>query len=112
MDCALATLQTLIACFSWSNLYVDGGLSYQDSSPTHQAWKTHVNRLPGVTETVRTQYTTDEPLNPYGRISMGYELRFPSVTLSLEASHTSSLDTGDDRGINAISIKARWYPFR
>lgn len=106
------SLFALIACFNWSNLYLDTGLSYQDTSLTHQEFDARVNHMPGVVETVITPYMTDRPLNPYGRLSLGYELRFSTVTLAIEASHTSSLDTGDDRGINAVTLKARWYPFR
>lgn len=112
MDCALATLHALISCFSWSNLYLDGGLSYQDTALPHQEFDTQVNRLPGATEVVTTQFTTDKADNPYGRIALGYELRFSAVTLSLEASHTSSVTTDEDRGINAITFRARWFPFR
>jgi hypothetical protein len=108
MECSLFAL---LACFSWSSLYIDGGLSYKDRELPHQVFETEVIRLPGVVETVTTQHTTDHPLNPYGRVAVGYELRFTSITLSLEASHASSLDTGGDRGVNALSIKARWYPF-
>jgi hypothetical protein len=106
------SLFALIACFNWSGFYVDGGLSFQDSSPVHQEWATTVNYLPTATETVRTQYTTDEPLNPYGRFALGYQIEFKSVTLSLEAAHVSSLATNRDRGVNSIGLKARWYPFR
>ena len=106
------SLFALIACFSWSNFYVDGGLAYQDTSLPHQEWATQTLSSSGVVETISIQRTTDEPLNPYGRIAIGYELRFSSVTLSLEGSHISSIATNQDRGINALSIRARWYPFR
>jgi hypothetical protein len=109
MDCSLFAL---LVCLNWSNVYIDTGLSYQDSSAEHQEWRTHVNVMPGVIETVHTQYTTTRPLNPYGRIALGYEIRFTRVTLALEASHYSSFETADDRGVNALSLKARWYPFR
>ena len=106
------SLFALIACFSWSNFYVDGGLSFQDSSAPHQEWTTQVTNLSGVTETIRTQYTTDEPMNPYGRLAFGYQIEFKSVTFSLEATHLSSISSNQDRGINALGIRARWYPFR
>lgn len=106
------SLYALLACFSWSSLYVDGGLSFQDSSPVHQEWQTQINARAGAIETVRTQFTTDRPLNPYGRVALGYEVRFGSVTMALEASHVSSVETTADRGVNAIGIRARWYPFK
>lgn len=109
MDCALSTLHTLIACFSWSNFYVDGGLLYQDSG---------VEKVTAAYEWYDAKYILQDrdeshyASNPYGRVALGYEMRFTNVSLSLEAAHTSSLDTGSDRGVNAISLKARWYPFR
>lgn len=109
MECTLAAL---IACFSWSNFYVDGGLSFQDVGTPRQEWRTHVYNGPAVIETRTQLETIDDPYNPYGRFALGYQLDFKSVTISLEASHVSSLDTDADRGINAISLKARWYPFR
>jgi hypothetical protein len=105
------SLFALIACLSWSNVYVDSGLSWQDTSAPHQELTTITTDLGGVIETVTTPYTTDRPFNPYGRIAIGYELRFSNLTLALEAAHVSSL-TESDRGINAIGLKARWYPFR
>ena len=112
MDAISCTLQTLLACFSLSGLYVDTGLSYQDSQTPHQIWQTNVNRTPsGAIETVKQQVTTDDPFNPYGRLSIGYELQFRSLTLALEASHVSSIKE-DDRGINSVGLRARWYPFR
>lgn len=98
MDCALATLHTLIACFSWSNLYLDGGMVFDDIN--------YVEINPVTLESVAIER------NPFGRASLGYELRFKSATFSIEATHTSSLATNADRGVNSIGIKARWYPFR
>lgn len=109
MEC---TLYALLACFSWSNLYLDGAMSWHDSELPHQVYETEVFTGPGLVETVTTQRTTDDPLNPYGRIAIGYEMRFSSVSLAIEASHTSSVDTNEDHGVNAISLRARWYPFK
>jgi hypothetical protein len=106
------SLFALISCFSWSNLYIDGGLQFQDQAGFNEHHYVEVKRLPGVTETVTTPYYTDGLMNPYGRLALGYQIEFKSVTLSLEASHTSSFDTDADRGINAIGLKARWFPFR
>ena len=95
MECTLATL---IACFSWSNLYLDGGVLYNDIR--------YVEVNPVTLETAAVEK------NPFGRAAIGYELKFRSVEFALEASHTSSLATNSDRGANAIGIRARWYPFR
>jgi hypothetical protein len=112
MECTLATLHAFIACFSWSNLYVDGGLQFQDAGDARLEWVTRTNHAGNAIETVTALESVDEPLNPYGRFALGYQIDFKSVTLSLEASHLSSFQTDTDRGINAIAIKARWYPFR
>lgn len=93
MECTLATL---IACFSWSNLYLDSSLHYLD---------------------VKQGYVVDgqprvEYLSPYGGIAVGYTLPLKGITFSVEATHISSLTTSHDRGINSVSVHARWYPFR
>lgn len=92
------SLYALIACFSWSNLYLDTGLIYEDVKYVE------VNPV--------TLDVASVPSNPLGRASLGYELRFDSLSIALEASHTSSLATSADRGVNSISLRARWYPFR
>lgn len=103
------SLLSLIACFSWSGVYVDGGLLYQDSGVEEKAttyeWYDGGYHL---------QASSDDryAANPYGRMALGYELRFSSVTLALEAAHTSSIATNQDRGVNEINLRARWYPFR
>lgn len=112
MDCALTTLHTLLACFSWSNLYIDGGLQYQDITVPRSVMRTTVYRTPSAVETVTALYSWDDDQNPYGRLALGYELRFHSVSWRVEATHISSINTGTDRGVNAIGISARWYPFR
>lgn len=112
MDSLVCSLHALLACFNWSGVYLESGLSWQDTSLPHLEYSTVTTDLGGAIETVRTPYTTDRPFNPYGRLALGYELRFSTVTLGLEASHTSSLETGDDRGVNALTLRARWYPFR
>lgn len=94
----LCSLHALIACFSWSNLYLDGGLVYDDID--------YVEISPITLE------IASAPRNPFGRISAGYEIQFASLTIALEAAHTSSLNTNADRGVNSIGLRARWYPFR
>jgi hypothetical protein len=106
------SLFSLIACFSWSNLYLDGGAQFNDYEMPRQAWTNSVSiNGPGVNETISYQTVELERQNPYGRIALGYEIAFPTVSLRLEASHLSSF-TAHDKGLNAISINARWYPFR
>lgn len=93
MECSLAAL---IACFSWSNLYIDTSLSYLDVKQEYV-----------VRDETRVEY-----LSPYGGLAIGFSVPIRDVALSLEASHISSITTNHDRGINAISLRARWFPFR
>lgn len=110
MECSLLTL---IACFSWSGLYLDGGVSYQDSSVPYFYFKdTSPPPHDGVIERSSIFSIGHDSNNPYGRLAIGYQLDFHQVLLSFEASHTSSLDTNEDRGINAIGLHAKWFPFR
>lgn len=114
MECTIATL---IACFSWSNLYLDGGMSYLDVGETviEKRWVENYVYVADHEPTHSTRFSEVEarsPHNPYGRLSLGYQVELPSVTLSLELSHLSSIATNQDRGVNSISFKARWFPFR
>jgi hypothetical protein len=112
MECTLATL---VACFSWSNLYLDTGIAYQDRGEIHHFHERHSERIVanGVIETGWTDSysTVDWINNPYGRFSIGYEISLSAITLRIEGAHTSSVTT-KDRGMNSISLNARWYPFR
>lgn len=109
MECAIAAL---LACFSWSNLYLDSGLSFQDVGAARIEWQTTQSQLDGVIETISRQARVNSPMNPYGRIALGYEIGFSVLTWRLEASHVSSVATGRDRGVNVVSVSTRWYPFR
>jgi hypothetical protein len=109
MECTLATL---IACFSWSNLYIDTGLLAQDAEFPHMEQRTHTYALRSATETVTAPEVVMRAANPYGRFALGYQVELPRVTFSLEVAHVSSLATADDRGVNSLQLRARWYPFR
>lgn len=110
MECTLATL---IACFSWSNLYLDAHVTALDKTFQHQEWRVTEIRGDGVIETIGRYEWTDRADNPYGGVALGVALPFRNITVSAEVSHAlSSLRTEGDRGINAISLRARWYPFR
>jgi hypothetical protein len=113
MDCTLAAL---IACFSWSGFYLDTGISYQDRGETliSEYDFAVVDEAGGEIPELRyrlTQYT-DRVHNPYVNVALGYEVNFRAVSIRLQGSHTSSVATGQDKGINAITLGARWYPFR
>lgn len=108
MECTIAAL---IACFHLSNLYVDSGLLYQDSGV--EQISNAYDFYDGSYHLMRNDgQFSHYGRNPYGRLAIGYQLQFSRVTLALEVEHVSSLDTGKDRGVNALGLKARWYPFR
>lgn len=111
MECSLFAL---ITCFSWSNLYIDSDLMILDhgvQSYTQQkdmyAW--FDDSFHYIKSDSATRSSAD---NPYGRLVIGYQVELKTVTLSLQAEHTSSLATDGDRGVNGLAIKARWFPFR
>lgn len=111
MECTLATL---IACFSWSNLYVDSGLQYHDGGE-HYAYREHSALLTDDGElihNVSSVTTFDTPSNPYGRLSIGYQFGPESLQWRIELSHVSSVATTKDRGVNSLAVSARWFPFR
>ena len=93
MECSLSAL---LLCFSWSNLYIDTSVSAIDVTQTY-----YVNHQK------RSEY-----LNPYGGLTVGFAVPFENGQISIEANHTSSLATNEDRGFNSVGIHARWYPFR
>lgn len=110
MECTLAAL---IACFSWSNLYIDAQVSYQDTAVPHHYWKDiSPPQNSSVRETAFVSTIGNESQNPYMRNAIGYQLRFKYVDLSAEVFHDSSMASEKDRGVNGFGIKARWYPFR
>lgn len=114
MEC---TLLTLIACFSWSGLYFDGGLEYLDIGSQYtyrEVTTTRVVNFGSVRDLPpeESTKTIDDRHNPYGRLSIGYQIELRNVTWSLDVSHQSSIETGKDRGVNSVRINARWFPFR
>jgi hypothetical protein len=55
-------------------------------------------------------YDINRVRNPYGTLAIGYDWRFTSFSLDLEARHQSSITVGD-RGEDSVGLKLRWYPF-
>jgi len=111
MECSLFAL---IACFSWSNLYIDNQISYQDRSLPRHYWK-DVSPPAGPTGAAETAYVAtieNENQNPYYRGAIGIKLPFRSIDLSAEVFHDSSVATKRDRGVNGVAIRATWFPFR
>lgn len=111
MECSLAAL---IACLSWSNLYVDTQISYQDRAVPYHEWAylgTTTSR-DGLVETAYMATISNENENPYLRNAIGIKLPFRSIDVSLEAFHDSSMPSDKDRGVNGFALRAQWFPFR
>lgn len=112
----VCSLHALIACFSWSNLYLDGGMAWADAGVfIEQVRLDHAYTVGDTGQFAVTTTSTvysHEARNPYGIVALGYQIDMKSVSWSLEASHQSSTQTGRDRGVNSIVLKARWRPFR
>lgn len=111
MECSLAAL---IACFSWSNLYIDAEISYQDLSVPYHEWKYEGSSMSqgGLIESTWRSTISYEDENPYGRTAIGLKLPFRTIDLSAEVFHESSVSSNKDRGVNGVAIKAQWFPFR
>lgn len=115
MDCTLATL---IACFSWSNFYVDAGLAYQDAGYYVERIDHEAVRVERDGEVISNgEYTLKSTRGvretPYGRISLGWSMQFsPQLTADFAVSHISSVKNPDDRGVNGVSLSVRWHPWR
>lgn len=111
MECSLAAL---IACFSWSNLYIDAQVSYQDRSvPYHEwAYMGTTTSSSGLVESTWLSTISNENESPYMRNAIGFRLPFRAIDVSLEAFHDSSMSSKKDRGVNGVALKAQWFPFR
>lgn len=119
MECSLATL---IACFSWSNLYFDASTDFiRDREPrfTESYYGESLYVMPAngnepflqrnaIREIGRTEREID---SPYGRAALGYELDLSSMRIDVSAFYQESL-AATDRGEVGASIKVKWFPFR
>ena len=110
MECTLAAL---VACFSWSGFYVDGGLAWQDTGMPRTEYREVIYQGDnGLNLTLYDDIVRYEKQNPYAFGALGYQISFRNFAISLEASHRSSTASGRDKGINSIGLRARWFPFR
>jgi hypothetical protein len=111
MECSLAAL---IACFSWSNLYLDTQISYQDRSvPYHEwAYAGTTTSSSGLVETTYVSTISNENESPYMRNAIGFRLPFRSMDVTLDAFHDSSMSSNKDRGVNGFALRVQWFPFR
>lgn len=111
MECSLAAL---IACFSWSNLYIDAQISYEDRSVPYHEWAyvgTSTSSS-GLVETTYVSRISTENESPYVRPAIGLRLPFRAIDVSLEAFHYSSIESNRDHGVNGVALRAQWFPFR
>lgn len=93
----LAALLALAGC-STGRVFIGGGLFAEDVD--------YVEINPTTLETVAA------PRNPLARGSLGVEfVPAPRWRVSFDLSHTSSLRTGSDRGVNSANATVRWFPF-
>lgn len=113
MECSLFAL---IACFSWSNLYLDTGVSYTDRTVPYHYWREMQAPPPGQTGAIESNYRVstvgDDSQNPYYRGAIGLKIPFRKIDLSAEVFHESSISSRTDRGVNGVAIRAQWFPFR
>lgn len=112
MECSI---WALVACFSWSNFYVMGGLSVNDGDvyAYHESVSHHFDGAVLVGES-RAVSERRMRRNPFGTGAIGYEIEFSRrVSLNIELfRHTSSLRTGEDRGVNSAGLYLTVHPFR
>lgn len=118
MDCTLATL---IACFSWSNLYLNAGADYiRDREPRYieSFYGEPLYVLPAngddpylqrnmIREISRNERVIE---SPYGRLSLGYEANIRNWRIDVSAFYQESTAV-NDRGEKGASVNVRWFPF-
>jgi hypothetical protein len=111
MECSLAALAL---CFSWSNLYVDAQISYQDRSVPYHEWAYMGSAVArsGLVESTWLSKISYENENPYMRNAIGFRLPFRAVDITAEVFHDSSISSTKDRGVNGFALRAQWFPFR
>jgi hypothetical protein len=117
MECTLATL---IACFSWSNLYIDTTAEYIEQRDRRYAESfygetLHVFGSNG--EFIQRNLVREidsierEISSPYLRASIGYELDANYVRIDLSAFYQESAKASD-RGEVGAALRVRFFPFR
>lgn len=118
MECSLAAL---IACFSWSNLYLDASTDFiREREPQYleSFYGEDLYVMPAngsepflQRNIIREISRNDREIHsPYGRASLGYELDVRSLRIDVAAFYQESLSI-KDRGEVGASVKVRWFPF-
>jgi len=117
MDCSLAAL---IACFNWSNLYLDTTAEYIEQRSrqyTDSFYGETFHVFDGNGEFIQRNLVREidsverEISNPYLRASLGYELDANYVRIDLSAFYQESA-TVSDRGEVGAALRVRFFPFR
>lgn len=117
MDCTIAAL---IACFSWSGLYLDSSAQYIESKDRHYT-ESYGDMLfvmpvsggsPYLSQTVTRKLDSPSRIidNPYVTLSLGYEINFSQVRVDASLFRQESVSSDDAE--NGVSLKVRWFPFR
>lgn len=113
----MCSLTALLACFSMSGFYVDASIIHSNKGAAivvydEAAFDTVIKGMP-ITVIYPLARIEENPRNPYGRISVGYDLQLSkSLAMRLDYSHESSLATNADRGEERITVGLTWRPFR
>jgi hypothetical protein len=110
VECSFAAL---IACFTWSNLYLDASaIALDDAMMGRAEWRVDELRSDGLVETHGRYVWVDDPFNPYGKLALGYQMQLGSVTFTAEVSRMESFEDSPENAVHALSVGMRWYPFR
>jgi hypothetical protein len=118
MECTLAAL---IACFSWSGLYLDATTDFiRDRDPRYveSFYGENLYVMPAngndpflqrnmIREIGRNEREIE---SPYGRVSLGYEANLSNVRIDVSAFYQESMAV-TDRGEVGASVRVRWFPF-
>ncbi len=114
MECTIATL---VACFSWSSLFLGAGVDYQREQTTSintYEYKFDFRNvsMPGVTETGGFKTSSSHLLSDdksFGNAMIGYEITVSDVRLSFSGGIRKRSGEASSK---SVGIDVRWFPFR
>lgn len=119
MECTLATL---IACFSWSGLYLDFATEIVEQ-PNRQFTDTYYGETlyvmpengsdPFLQRNVVREFDSSSRRvrNPYIRPSIGYEIDARSVRIDVSGFYQESARISD-KGEFGAALRFRWFPLK
>lgn len=119
MECSIAVL---IACFSWSNLYLDVTTEVIDQperrfTDTYYGESLYVMPINGtepfLQKNVIREFDSADRLvsNPYVRPAIGYEIDTHNFRIDLSAFYQESARISDKGEVGA-ALRVRWFPLR